>query len=83
MVKLNVNTLPSISTAARCSVNIFVIYSGNRDEISGTPSMEGVKPGPNDGTESWSDHLIQFNQIAEYYHWRDYEKALQLAIHLR
>ena len=98
MVKLNVDTLPSVSTAARCSVNKNLSslygtqnsfgnhgYSGNtcRDEFRGTPSMKGVKPGTYDGTESWSDYLFQFNLIAEYCHWRGYEKSLQLAIHLR
>ncbi|MES9970274.1 MAG: hypothetical protein ABW092_09585 [Candidatus Thiodiazotropha sp.] len=42
-----------------------------------------MKPGTYDGTGSWSDYLIQFNLIADYYQWRDYDKALQLATHLR
>ena len=104
MVRLNVASLPSVSTAANCSVYSFEAsknlsslygtqnssenrgysrYSGNRDEFRGTPSMKGVKPGTYDGTESWSDYVIQFNLMAEYCHWRDYEKSLQLAIHLR
>ena len=45
--------------------------------------MKGVKSATYDGTESWSDYLIQFILIAEYRHWGDYEKSLQLAIHLR
>ena len=42
-----------------------------------------MKPGTYDGTGSWSDYLIQLNLTADYYHWSDYDKALQLAIHLR
>ena len=44
---------------------------------------KGMKPGTYDGAGSWSDYLIQFNLIADYYQWSNYEKALQLATHLR
>ena len=50
---------------------------------TGAQNTKGMKPGTYDGTGSWSDYLIQFNLIADYYHWSDYDKALQLAIHLR
>ena len=42
-----------------------------------------MKPGTYDGTSSWSDYLIQFNLIEDYYRWTEYDKALQLATHLR
>ena len=46
-------------------------------------SSKGMKPGIYDGSGSWSDYLIQFNLIADYYRWTDYDKASQLATHLR
>ncbi|MCF1459047.1 MAG: hypothetical protein LPH21_16340 [Shewanella sp.] len=46
-------------------------------------TTKGMKPGTYDGTGGWSDYLIQFNLIADYYRWDNYEKALQLATHLR
>ena len=46
-------------------------------------TTKGMKPGTYDGTAGWSDYLIQFNLIADYYRWDNYEKALQLATHLR
>ena len=54
--------------------------------LAGEPSMQsskGMKPGTYDGSGSWSDYLIQFNLIADYFRWTDYDKALQLATHLR
>ena len=42
-----------------------------------------MKPETYDGSGSWSDYLIQFNLIADYYNWNNYDKALQLATHLR
>ena len=45
--------------------------------------QKGMKPGTDNGTSSWSDYLIQFNLIEDYYRWTEYDKALQLATHLR
>lgn len=42
-----------------------------------------MKPGTYDGTGSWSDYLIQFNLVADYNKWGNYDRALQLATHLR
>ena len=55
----------------------------NGDKVCGAPSTKGIKPGTYDGKGNWSDYLIQFNLIADYWHWNDYEKALHLAINLR
>ena len=44
---------------------------------------KGMKPGTYDGAGSWSDYLIQFHLIADYYRLSIYEKAPQLATHLR
>ena len=46
-------------------------------------SSKGMKPGTYDSLGSWSDYLIQFNLIADYYRWTDNDKALQSATHLR
>ena len=103
-LRLNVDTVPSVSTAARCSVkhievrgNLPSLYEtqssfgndgaqrilGNKDKFIGAPSTKGIKPGTYDGTGNWSDYLIQFNLIADYWQWNAYEKALHLAINLR
>ena len=102
--RLNVDTVPSVSTAARCSVrhievrrNLPSLHKthssfgndgaprilGNQDKFSGAASTKGIKPGTYDGTGNWSDYLIQFNLIADYWQWNAYEKALHLAINLR
>ena len=102
--RLNVDTVPSVSTAARCSFkhievrrNLPSLYEtqssfenygvpiilGNRDKLSCAPSTKGIKPGTYDGTGNWSDYLIQFDLIADYWQWNAYEKALHLAINLR
>ena len=49
----------------------------------GAQNTKGMKPGIYDGTSSWSDYLIQFNLIVDYYRLTEYDKALQLATHLR
>ena len=56
---------------------------GEQSSIRGTQNSKGMKPGTYDGSGSWSDYLIQFNLIADYYNWNNYDKALQLATHLR
>lgn len=56
---------------------------GDQGSFMGAQNTKGMKPGTYDGTGSWSDFLIQFNLIADYYHWNNYDKALQLATHLR
>ena len=58
-------------------------FLGSSDQFWGSPSTKGIKPGTYDGTGNCSDYLIQFNLIADYWHWNDYEKALHLAINLR
>ena len=95
---LNFDTVPSISTATRCSSgsleasrnlssheNAFGHYEPYRDHSSAgqVPSTKGLKPGTFDGLGNWTDYLIQFNLIADYYHWSNYDRALQLATHLR
>ena len=95
---LNFNTIPSISTATRCSSiileasrhlssheNAFVHYEPYRDHTSTGQvlSTKGLKPGTFDGSGNWTDYLIQFNLIAGYYRWSNYDRALQLATHLR
>ena len=49
----------------------------------GAQNTKGMKPRTYDGTSSWSNYLIQFNLIADYYRWTEYDKALQLPTHLR
>ena len=81
--RLNVDTVPSVSTAARCSVRGSLpsvnetrssfgndgapIALGNRDKLRGAPSTKGIKPSTYDRTGNWSDYLIQFNLIADYW----------------
>ena len=93
----NLGTIPSVSTAIRSSTfNLSSIHdlqgsTGNYglrrflgdQGYMGAQNTKGTKPGTYDGTWSWSDYLIQLNLIADYYHWSDHDKALQLAIHLR
>ena len=56
---------------------------GSSDQCWGAPSTKGIKPDTFDGTGNWSDYLIQFNLIADFCRWNEYEKALHLAINLR
>ena len=58
-------------------------FLGSSDQFWGAPSTKGIKPDTFDGTGNWSDYLIQFNLIADFCRWNDYEKALHLAINLR
>ena len=58
-------------------------FLGEQGGFMGAQNTKGMKPGTYDGTSSWSDYLIQFNLIADYYRWTEYDKALQLATHLR
>ena len=102
--RLNVDTVPSVSTVARCSIKHIEVrrnlpslhetqrsygnegaprFLGNQDKFSDALSTKGIKPGTYDGTGNWSDYLIQFNLIADYWQWNAYEKALHLAINLR
>ena len=81
-------------TATRCSSgfleasrylssheNAFGHYEPYRDHTSvgQLPSTKGLKPGTFDGSGNWTDYLIQFNLIADYYSWSNYDRALQLA----
>ena len=58
-------------------------FLGSSDQFWGVPSTKGIKPDTFDGTGNWSDYLIQFNLIADFCRWNEYEKALHLAINLR
>lgn len=85
----NFNTTPSVSAATSNSIvetgrNLSSLLDRHGSfENYGPRSSKGMKPGTYDGSGSWSDYLIQFNLIADYYRWTDYDKALQLATHLR
>ncbi|XP_072043144.1 uncharacterized protein [Amphiura filiformis] len=47
------------------------------------PNKPDIKLDKYDGTTSWSNYLLQFELIADYYNWNDYEKAMHLAANLR
>lgn len=112
MANMASNTIPSVSTATRCSIlgaseNPYLSCndrqtSQNSREIAypntnptqlrhlynvggsqETQYNKHLKPGTYDGSGSWADYLIQFNIIADHYHWDDHNRALHLAVNLR
>ena len=47
------------------------------------PKINHPKPATFDGSQSWQDHLVQFDLIATLNQWTEPTKALQLAASLR